>query len=358
MKHDRTASKIFIYPKFESLVNLTTNEVTLDQENQAWLEEVIAEYFNDGIKSISHFRIRPWSKIFKVQTNYSGSYFLKIPTPEFKHEAQIINLIQSFNSDITTKIIVRNPTNGSFLMEAIEGETLRMKIRREEENSLLVSSAATIGNFQKNSREHLSSFEQLGIPKWTSETMIEDFESLIQSPRFLELTALSSLDLKKFRSLFPYIQEKLSVLTRLDNGLSIDHGDFQDNNIFISKYQNVFFDWADASITIPSFTIGTYCHSILLAHPSIDNKSKLIQNILTQYYCNLLGTKNNKFHESHPLLVHYLYPMMCILQVKRLFNLEDKKLDKYASTIIDYWIQLVISFSGIYRDKTLSNEIV
>lgn len=360
MISNKSINKIFTYPKFAGLVNSAIKEVevSLDLETQFWLEEILVEYFNDGIKKISRHHIRPWSRVFKVETNRNGLYFLKIPAAEFYQEAQIIECIKSFHSDITTNILALNKPNGAFLMAALDGETLRAKVRKQFDQLILEDSAARIGEFQNYIREYLSDFEQLKIPKWTSETIIEDCESLIQNSRFLFYTGLSSTDIVEFRSLFPSIREKLTILTGFDNGLSIDHGDFQDNNIFISKDCILFMDWADACISIPSFTIGTYCHSILLAHPGITNKPELIQNILAKYYFNLLGSEYKELHEWHISLVHFLYPMICILKTGRLLNLEDKKSDKYASTIVDYWIRIVISFTGAYRDKSLRNEII
>jgi hypothetical protein len=360
MIYNKSIEKIFVYPKFLDLVNLPTEgvEVTLYQETRFWLEDVLVQYFNDEILKISPYRIRPWSQVFKVETNLNELYFIKVPASEFNQEARITELVENFNPDITTTILARNTANGSFLMSALEGKTLRAELRQKFDQLILEDSAAKIGKFQKYIREHISDFEQLDIPRWTSTTLTEDCESLIQNSRFLVHTGLSGRDIAKFKSLFPFIQEKLSILTMFDKGLSIDHGDFQDNNIFISEDRVLFMDWADTCISIPSFTIGTYCHSILLAHSGITNKLGLIQKILEKYYFNLLGSGYNELHQCHIMLVHFLYPMICVLKVSRLLRLEDKGSDTYASKIIDYWIRIIISFSGIYRDKSLPNEVI
>lgn len=350
-------NEIFTYPKFKSLsrFDLKGGDYPLNPEIQLWLEGVLTKQFNDGIKEILHFRSRPWSQVFKVKTNLNNIYFLKVPASEFCQEAQIIGLVEKFNSEIATKIIARDETSGCFLMDSLDGETLRSRIRKQVDQSILVSSAATIGNFQKDAREYISSFEKLGIPKWTAKTIIDACFLLVQNPNFLLCTELSIKEINEFKLLFPSIQAKLIILSSFDNGLSIDHGDFQDNNIFISDYRSVFMDWADASITIPSFSIGTYCHSILLAHPDIVSKSKIIQNILEEYYSNLLGSKYDELFELHITLVHLLYPIICVLKTGRLLNLEDNKSYKYASSIIDYWIRIAISFRGAYSDQSLSN---
>lgn len=360
MIYNKLIEQIFIYPKFVDQVNLVTKglEVDLDQENRFWLENILAEYFNDGIKKISPYRIRPWSQVFEVETSRNGLYFFKIPAPEFDKEAQIAKLLESIVPNITTKVIARNEINGSFLMAALEGETLRVELRQKFDQSILEDSAARIGRFQKNIRQHISDFEQFDIPKWTPKTIIEDCDLLIQNPRFLFNTSLSGADIEEFRLLFPSIQEKLAALTKFDNGLSIDHGDFQDNNIFISENRILFIDWADTCISIPSFTIGTYCHSILLANLAITNKTILIEKLLAKYYFNLLDYEYDKLNQCHILLVHFLYPVICVLKVGRLLHLEGKTSDKYASTIIDYWIRIIISFSGVYRDKSLPNKII
>jgi thiamine kinase-like enzyme len=359
MIYDKKIKKIFTYPKLTDLVNPTTkeDEVPLDQEIRVWLNDILKEYFDDGIKKISYHRIRPWSKVFKVETKRNGLYFLKIPASEFSHEGQIIEAIERYHPDVTIKVLARNKTNGSFLMAAFDEETLRSKLRKHFDESILVDSAAKIGKFQKDAREYISEFEQLGIPKWTSGTIIEYCELLIKNPRFLIHTGLSGKDIAAYRSLFPFIREKISILTMFDNGLSIEHGDFQDNNILISKNGSLFIDWGDANISTPSFTIGTYCHSIILAYPNLINKPIFIQNILAKFYLNLLGRELDELHECHIPLVHLLYPMICILKTGRLFNLEDKKTDKYASTIVDYWIRIVISFTDAYCDKSLCNKI-
>jgi hypothetical protein len=360
MVSNKSISNLFTYPKFAGAVNLTIEEteVSVDQVTRSWLEDSLMENFNDGIKKISPYRIRPWSQVFIVETTRSKSYFLKIPAAEFDKEAQISELIKRFYPDNTPTILARNETNGAFLMDTLDGDTLRAIVRKQFDQTTLEDGALGIGEFQKNAREFIVDFDKLDIPKWTPEKIVKDCVLLIQNSRFLMHSDLSSKSLTEFRSLFPSIQEKLNILNDYDQGLSIDHGDFQDNNIFISEGRMVFMDWADASISIPSFTIGTYCHSALLAHPQITDKTSFLHNTLTKYYFSLLKVKFSNFHHAHVSLVHFLYPMICILKVERLLRLEEKNTDKYASTIIDYWIGIVISFSEAYRDQSLRNEII
>jgi|GEM_PF-5187352 len=356
----KVIKKLFSYPPITGLNNLVIEEVPLffTQEMRSWIEDVLEKNFNDSIKDLLQHRIRPWSQIFKVNTVRGKSFFFKIPAAEFSSEAQILNIIGSFDSGNTTKIIAQNEANGSFLMAALEGETLREKERRNFDPLPLFDCANRIGEFQKKAREHISYFEKLNVPKWTSNNIIEDCKSLIQKDRFLSNTGLSSKSVVEFRSLLPFVELKLNILSGLDKGMSIEHGDFQDNNIFISEDQVIFMDWADASISIPSFTIATYCHSILLAHPRIPNKPKLLQEILTKYYSKLLGLEYIELHQFHLSLVHTLYPVVCLLKVARLLDLEENLVDKYATTLIDYWIRIILSFSESYCDKSLCNEIV
>lgn len=359
METNGLTRSLFTYPGLTGLVEISTEDVELffNEQTRFWLEKVLNENYSDGIKRVSPYRIRPWSQVFTVETIRGGFYFLKIPATEFYQEAKIIELIENLGLDITVCILARNKINGAFLMDALEGDTLRTITRKQLNESIFEDSAVRIAEFQKSARDHVSDFEKVGIPKWTAKTILKDCEILINHSRYLSHSGLSSKSISEFRSLLPAIYEKLSILSGFDKGLSIDHGDFQDNNIFVSKDRVFFMDWGDVNISIPSFTIGTYCHSILLAHANISNKPKLVRNILSKYYFNLLGFEYDKLHQCHVSLVHILYPISCILKVGRLFNADNKKLEKYASTIIDYWIGIVISFSDAYHDESLSNEI-
>lgn len=358
MVYKITPENLFTYPKITGLVDLPTTgrEEFLDQFTQTWLENVLIEFFSDGIKKILPHRIRPWSKVFSVETNKNGSFFLKTPAAEFCQEGLIQKLvIDRFHSNITIPVLTRNRENGAFLMPMLTGNSLRVIAREKFDETFVENIACRIGEFQKNIRECITDFGKLNIPKWTSEAIISECKVIIQKSRFLSHSSLSIKNLDYFRSLLPAIHQKLDLLVNLDKGLSLDHGDFQDNNIFISEDRILFMDWADASISIPSFTIGTYCHSLLLAHPNIENKTKLIQNILLKYYFELIGTEYQDFPKYHAMLIHVLYPIICILKVGRLLNLKQKSSDKYASTIIDYWISIIISFTNFYGDKPLCN---
>ncbi len=353
-------SDLFTYPKFSRLVNLPTEGegISLDQNTRIWVESILVKHFNDEIKIVSPYRIRPWSQIFKIETIHKGLFFLKIPASEFRQEAQIVELIEHFDSDITVKILARNENNGSFLMAALDGETLRATARKHLDPIMLEDGASIIGKFQKKAREFISEFEKLDIPKWTPKIIIENLEALINDSRFLFHSEISNESINELRSLFPFIQEKLDILIDFDHGLSIDHGDFQDNNLFVSEGRMLLMDWADSTITIPSFTIGTYCHSLLLAHPNIADKYKLIHNVLETYYFELIGLEYHELYQCHALLVHFLYPVICILKVERILNLQVQESDKYAAAIIDYWIRVVISFAEVYRNQSLRNEII
>ena len=360
MKPSESIKRLFIYPKLEGLVAPSTGvlEKSLGHDIQDWLEKVLQEHIGSGIKEISIYRVRPWSRVFEVEACDSSKFFLKIPSEEFCLESQITELIRTSDFNHTTKIIAHNLSNGAFLMDALEGEVLRVRVREQSQVLILGEYAAMIGDFQRSIRNDISEFEQLGIPKWTDSNIIKHCKALLHDPRYLAHTKLSREERLEFSSLFPYIQEMLTQLTDFDHGLSIDHGDFQDNNIFVSEELSVIMDWADTSITIPSFTIATYCHSTLLAHPNIRNKFDLIEDILKKYYSNLLGSDYDVLHERHMVFVHLLYPIICMLKSGRLFNLNEKESDTYTSALIDYWIRVVLSFGGAYRDETLSNKTI
>ena len=342
MTLDTTIRQVFCYPSLTGLASPAISEADapLGTASRAWLEEALA---GENVESISCIRVRPWSRVFKVETEQKAVFFLKVPTKEFDCEASTLQLVRQFCPSIIPQVNAQNEADGSLLMPAISGETLRTQVRAGASSSTLISPAMEMGKLQNAAREHMSEFEQIGIPKWAAEEIIQNCVRLIKNSRFLSLSGLSDQDIAKFTLLFPHFEERVNELIQIDGGLSLEHGDFQDNNIFARKSGNVFMDWADASIAAPSFTIATYCHSILMAHPRITNKAELAKNILSAYYSHLYGQKYKGLCERHLQLVHTLYPIICVLKAARLFRLENKASDQYASMLVDYWLRMAIS---------------
>jgi hypothetical protein len=137
------------------------------------------------------------------------------------------------------------------------GSRLRELLQAEPDLARWETVLSLYAHLQQNARQYLPEFLQLGIPDRRPEVLLEKLDQFLKHPDRLVCDELSRGDVDRLLESRDQIEDCIGELAELGIGPSLDHGDFHDGNIFVNHGDYVFFDWGDAGLTHPFFSLRT-----------------------------------------------------------------------------------------------------
>lgn len=227
----------------------------------------IEEWAKNYLKSIGiHYegeftvvRIMPWSSVYRINT-HKGSIYLKKMAEPFKIEARLIYHLSQHFSKYVPQIIAYDETLLCFLMWDV-GLPLREHLKQNYDISLACSALSQYAIIQEHESNDLKTLFQLGVPDWRLKNMPDLYLGLLQHKNILLDDGLSSSELSRLQSLHPVIISLCQELASYRLPESIEHGDFQDNNILLNHEHLIIHDWGDAVVTHPFFSLISFLKS-------------------------------------------------------------------------------------------------
>lgn len=107
----------------------------------------------------------------------------------------------------------------------------------------------------------------LGVPDRRLAVLPSQFEELLSDDQIFGIDqpeGLTGDEVERLRELVADLTASCQELARYDIPESLDHQDLNDGNIFVRDRHPVFFDWGDAGITHPFFSLRTVVVSVEL----------------------------------------------------------------------------------------------
>jgi Phosphotransferase enzyme family len=213
----------------------------------AWLTEAMAWIEAQGVEltaPVEQPHVRPWSTVLRLPST-DGVLWFKANHPSLAHEAGVVTLISRRRPDLVPELIAADLESGWMLMRD-GGERLREVIERERDLARWL--------------ELLPLYAELQIE------LAGDADSLVASgapDRRLAVLpdGLGVLDLSTEQS--ARVQEWCERLAAYGIAETIQHDDFHDGQIFVRDGRYLFFDWGDACVSHPFFTLSVTLEGVL-----------------------------------------------------------------------------------------------
>jgi hypothetical protein len=217
-----------------------------------WILSKISSLGFTAAGPIEQIHTFPWSTVFRVPTDRGDLYF-KAVTKALVHEALLTQLLARWRPDCIPRIYAVDDNRGWLLMENA-GIKLRDFITNSDDLSQFDFILPLFAQLQRELAEKQNQLLDIGVPDWRLAVLPGLYEQLLEDTSILGLElpwGISSNEYGHLKALVPHVQQLCKRLQEFNFPESLDHGDFNLNNIFIHKGKHKFLDWGDVSVTHP-----------------------------------------------------------------------------------------------------------
>jgi hypothetical protein len=216
---------------------------------KAWLYRQLEELGLQLTGAIEQPHVRAWSTVLRMPTT-GGDVWFKANIPLLAYEAAALGLLAARRPDSVPRLLATDVDRGWMLM-ADGGQRLREVVERERDLGRWLDVLPRYGRLQIDMAEDLERLLGLGLPDRRHETLASRYEELIG--RVETVTVDES---RRLRALVPTITELCERLACAGIPETIQHDDLHDGQVFVRDGRYLFFDWGDACVSHPFFSMS------------------------------------------------------------------------------------------------------
>lgn len=214
-------------------------------------------------------RSMPWSQVARFYTK-SGVVYLKTLAEPFSQEAKLLKFLNSIGIDFIPKVIAVNTDERCFLMEEA-GETLRNRLKVNYDHAFPSQALNVYANLQIKCIPYVHQLLNMGIYDWRLEKLPKLYMNFLCQEAMLKQDGLSEQELQNLKNFYPNFVILCEKLASFNIPETLEHGDFQDNNILIKHNKIILHDFGDATITHPFFSLASFLYSATRHHDIHEN---------------------------------------------------------------------------------------
>ncbi len=252
------------------------------KEAHEWIRAQVQRQSIQINGEIEQPHVYPWSTVMRVPTN-DGTLFFKATAAETLYESALTQKLAGWYPDCMPELIAVDTQRGWMLMRD-GGEPLRASIRPTQDITPWEPVITRYAELQIGLAEHVSEILALGIPDHRPAVLPVLYTQLLADETSLMIDqekGLTSAEWEQLKSMTARFGEICTELASFEIPESLNHGDFHDGNVLLRDGRITFFDWGDASVTHPFFTLRTF-------FVSIENSLKLEDYAFTPKMAELL----------------------------------------------------------------------
>ena len=216
---------------------------------KAWLDRRLEELGLQSNGAIEQPHVRAWSTVLRIPTT-GGDVWFKANMPLLAYEAAAVRLLAARRPDSVPRLLATDVDRGWMLM-ADGGERLREVVERERDLGRWLDILPRYGQLQIDMAEDRERLLRLGLPDRRLETLANQYEELI-----VGVQSVTPDESRRLRALVPTIAELCERLASAGVPETIQHDDLHDGQVFVRDGHYLFFDWADACVSHPFFSMS------------------------------------------------------------------------------------------------------
>lgn len=201
-------------------------------------------------------RERAWAVILRAPTTAGDLYFKATP-PGYSEEAALTAALARWHPARMPGIVAADARRGWLLMRD-GGTTLRMLMNADRDMRRWHRVLAGYAEMQMSLAARVPDLLALGTLDRRLVSLPAQLGALLDDSASLRLGepgGLSAAEHQRLRDSLPHYQRLCGELAGYGIPESLEHGDFHDNNVFVDGEQFAFFDWGDASVAHPFFSL-------------------------------------------------------------------------------------------------------
>jgi Phosphotransferase enzyme family len=224
----------------------------------AWLESahewICSQLDRLGLEpagEIEQPHVMPWSTVLRVPTS-RGPVWFKANVPDLAHEAAVIEILAGRRPDLLPELLATDLERG-WMLQAEGGTRLREILEKNRDFDVWERILPLYAELQIAAAADRDRLLAAGAPDRRLSVLPGQFEMLLGDSA--ALASLTEMELEHLRTLVPRIDAECRELEAYELPETIQHDDLHDGQVFVRDGRYVFFDWGDACLSHPFFTL-------------------------------------------------------------------------------------------------------
>lgn len=193
--------------------------------------------------------VRPWATALRIPTT-GGALWFKAAIPVVAHEAGVVELISRRRPDLVPELLAADIDRGWMLM-ADGGEPLRGLVASERSLDRWLEALPRYAELQLALDGDAADLVARGVPDRRLVGLAAQYEEL--------LTRLPS----EFRGTAGRVRDLCAQVAGVGVPETIQHDDLHDQQIFVRGDRYLFFDWGDACVSHPFFSMSVTLEGVI-----------------------------------------------------------------------------------------------
>jgi hypothetical protein len=223
-----------------------------------WIHEQLERLGTAATAPVEQPHVRPWSTVMRVPTS-DGAFWFKANVPVLAHEAAVVSVLAARRPDAVPKLFAVDLGRGWMLM-GDGGVRLREVVEHEHSLRRWLELLPIYARFQIDLAEHADELVALGAPDRRLAALPAQYEELVDH---WVVEGLTGDELRRLRDLTPRVREMCDELAAYGVRETIQHDDLHDGQIFVRDGRYLFFDWGDACVSHPFFSMAVTLEGVL-----------------------------------------------------------------------------------------------
>jgi hypothetical protein len=275
-----------------------------------------ASYLRGDLRSVEQIVDTKYSLVLKLKTEKDTFYLKQTPESLFIESAILDLLMRKCGVDEIPVRVTENREMRCFITQSCGDEPLRKFFAGKLDRDMLGRGVTVYANIQHATVPHIQAFLDAGVPDWRMNKIPLLYEETLEDRQFLEHIELPASDARRLKTRQDALFGICDELAALEIPDTLNHSDFQNNNILIdhSAGRLTIIDWGETHIGNPLLS-RHYC-LISAKHVYHLNKDSPDYALLEQKF---LGVPEKDF-ERVRVLVNRLYPVLHTLQWRQLMK--------------------------------------
>jgi hypothetical protein len=193
---------------------------------------------------VEEVKLRPWSAVLRAPT-IGGDVYFKANLPALANEPELTRVLHRIDSGHVLPVLAEEPDEG-WMLQADGGPTMRSRLDGGDDLGRWERMLECYAELQVRASAHVEELVGAGAPDRRLAALTGLFEGLVG--------AVSAED-AQLRALAPRLAALCAELDRFGLPASVDHSDLHAGNVLVPGDRYVFFDWHEAAVTHPFFSM-------------------------------------------------------------------------------------------------------
>src|SRR6478752_6692244 len=208
----------------------------------AWIASQLEQLGVAATGAVEQPHVRPWATALQVPTT-AGNVWFKAAIPVLAHEAAVVDVLSRRRPDLVPVLLAADFDRGWMLM-ADGGTRLRELIEEERDLGRWLDVLPRYAELQIDLGVDADRLVAVGCPDRRLAALPEQYERLLE--RMTD----------EIKGTAPLVREWCAQLASLGIPETIQHDDLHDGQVFVRDGRYLFFDWGDACVSHPFFSMS------------------------------------------------------------------------------------------------------